>query len=99
MTTVQTTTVTILLKGRSIRTTFLALPDTPNAKTLLGIDFLHDTGLVIDYKHGQWHFHGDRHRCYGFISKDHISNQHREGKPSCDHEDRTTTLAIPPSPD
>ncbi|KAI4471164.1 arf-gap with dual ph domain-containing protein 1-like protein [Holotrichia oblita] len=70
ITTVRSTTVPVLLKGRTIKTTFLALPDTPNAKTLLGVDFLHDAGLVVDYKHAQWHFHGNRHQCYGFLPKD-----------------------------
>ncbi|KAK9746927.1 hypothetical protein QE152_g5730 [Popillia japonica] len=63
-------TATVLLIGRSIKTTFLILPDTPNAKTLSWRNFLYGTDLIVDYKHGQWHFHGDRHRCYRFVPKD-----------------------------
>lgn len=69
MTSVRSTTVPVLLKGRTIMTTFLALPDTPNAKTLLGVDFLHDAGVVVDYKHAQWHFHGSGHQCFRFPTK------------------------------
>ncbi|KAK9728357.1 hypothetical protein QE152_g18090 [Popillia japonica] len=78
MTSVRSTTVPVLLKGRTIMTTFLALPDTPNAKTLLGVDFLHDAGVVVDYKHAQWHFHGSGHQCYGFLPKDQQSFQPEE---------------------
>lgn len=91
ITTVQTTTTTVFLKDRQIETTFLVLPDTPNAKTLLGIDFLHAAGLVIDYKHGQWHFHGDRHRCYKFISKDQLGTASRGSHPEA-------TTSIGPQP-
>lgn len=67
---VKKTTVPVQLKGRTITTTFLILPNTPQAKTLLGIDFIEEAGLVLDFRQRKWHFSESRHKQYGFVQKD-----------------------------
>lgn len=67
---VKTTVATVEVKGRRIDTTFLAIPSTPAAQTLLGVDFIRQLGMVIDMKHNRWHISGSRHENYLFAEKD-----------------------------
>ncbi|KAH0816669.1 hypothetical protein GEV33_006122 [Tenebrio molitor] len=67
---VQSTRASVLVNGKKIPTNFMAIPGSPEAKTLLGVDFLNEAGLVIDYKNHRWHFSGKRHETYGFVHKD-----------------------------
>ncbi|RZB40425.1 hypothetical protein BDFB_010472 [Asbolus verrucosus] len=53
---VKMTTAMVTLNKRKIPTQFIVIPNAPNAKTWLGIDFLQEAGLVIDYKGNRWHF-------------------------------------------
>jgi hypothetical protein len=47
---VQSTRASVLLNGKEIPTNLMTIPGSPEAKTLLGVDFLKEAGLVIDYK-------------------------------------------------
>lgn len=71
---VYTTTVKVKLRGREIPTKFIILPNAPHTKTLLGIDFLRNAGLSIDYKTDRWFYSGSRHETYGFVAKDSMED-------------------------
>lgn len=61
----------VTLKGRTTHTTFYHFPDTPlTSTTLLGIDFLEDAGITVNFKQQNWHYAGSRHRAYKFTRKD-----------------------------
>lgn len=71
---IQTIDAPVTLHGKTTPVTFYVFPDAaPNATTILGIDFLTDAELVINFKIGRWHFHGTRHQTYGFTLKDQES--------------------------
>jgi hypothetical protein len=97
---VQSTRASVLLNGREIPTNFMNIPGSPEAKTLLGVDFLKEAGLVIDYKNHRWHFSGKRHETYGFVHKD--DNSRSSATPSDEEVTRIcvtmSTLSPPISP-
>ncbi|KAJ3658059.1 hypothetical protein Zmor_009825 [Zophobas morio] len=67
---IKTCTLPITLKGRTTATQFIAIPEALNSKTLLRADFLQKSRMVVDYGSQRWHYAGNRHECYGFISKE-----------------------------
>ncbi|GFT82775.1 hypothetical protein NPIL_484931 [Nephila pilipes] len=63
---VYTTSVDIKLEGRVICTPLIALPYAKGNRTLLGIDFLPKSGIVLNLKHRNWFFRDSSHRTYDF---------------------------------
>lgn len=47
----------VVLEGRMIPTTFIVLPGAVNTKTLLGIDFIKNSRIIMDFAKNQWKFH------------------------------------------
>lgn len=69
---VELVTAPVKIQSRTINTTFLVLPGTLNAKTLLGIGFIEDARVAIDFKIEKWHLSGFRHRTFEFIQSDEL---------------------------
>ncbi|KAJ8934576.1 hypothetical protein NQ314_013275 [Rhamnusium bicolor] len=59
----------IVLQGRRIPTTFLAVPDHVNSKTLLGIDFITNGQLILDILKGQWFFEENPLSVFDFFQR------------------------------
>lgn len=53
---VLTTTLEVWLKHKVIKIPFLIFPDATNNETLLGIDFITASGVVIDFHKEKWYF-------------------------------------------
>ncbi|KOB65715.1 Uncharacterized protein OBRU01_22743, partial [Operophtera brumata] len=51
-----TTRVPVIIKKRVIPTTFIIFPEARGNKTLLGVGFLQDAGIVLDIPQYTWHF-------------------------------------------
>ncbi|GFX07241.1 hypothetical protein TNCV_2972181 [Trichonephila clavipes] len=43
-------TVQTVQEGRQFKTTFISLPDAKNNSTLLGVDFLRNTGILLNFR-------------------------------------------------
>lgn len=50
------TTVNVKVKGRTIPTQFVVLPKSSDNRTLLGLDFLEDAGIVLIPRRRAWYF-------------------------------------------
>lgn len=50
--------VHVTLEGRTVPVTFIALPGAEDSRTLLGMDFLRDAGIVLDFCGETW-WYGD----------------------------------------
>ncbi|GFV37225.1 hypothetical protein TNCV_1056291 [Trichonephila clavipes] len=50
---------TIILEGRKFKTPFIILPDAKNNSTLLGVDFLENAGIVLNFRKNCWTFCDD----------------------------------------
>lgn len=88
--TAQVVTAPVTLQGRTLPTTFMILPDTPHAQTLLGIDFIVAAGLVLDFGLRLWHFHKEAQR-HPFTPKD-SSPGHTIGAVSAEPKHRLTPI-------
>ncbi|KYB29879.1 hypothetical protein TcasGA2_TC034535 [Tribolium castaneum] len=53
---VPTVTTNVKLAGKITKTTFIVLSTSEDTKTLLGADFIEDSGVIIDLKHQQFYF-------------------------------------------
>ncbi|GFS75431.1 retrovirus-related Pol polyprotein from transposon 17.6 [Trichonephila clavipes] len=62
-----TTSVDISIQGKVIPTELLILKNARGNRTLLGIDFLTATGIVLDLQRKQWYFTETSHRKYNFV--------------------------------
>ncbi|KAF5281911.1 hypothetical protein FQR65_LT14437 [Abscondita terminalis] len=54
------------LEGRTIKVTFMAIPDHMESKTLLGIDFLTEASVVLNIPKMQWWFEDEPHTKHTF---------------------------------
>ncbi|GFS99972.1 retrovirus-related Pol polyprotein from transposon 17.6 [Trichonephila clavipes] len=62
-----TTSVDISIQGKVIPTELLILKNARGNRTLLGINFLTDAGIVLDLQRKQWYFTETSHRKYNFV--------------------------------
>ncbi|KAJ3661318.1 hypothetical protein Zmor_006603 [Zophobas morio] len=67
---VLTTKVNIVLQNKTVTTQFVCLPNAPDARTLLGIDFIEDAAMVIHFAARQWHFFEKPEESFQFVQKD-----------------------------
>lgn len=61
--------VDVSLQGRKIPTTLTYIRNTPNSKTLLGINFIEDAGLILNFRQRTWSF-GENDRKHPFTQKE-----------------------------
>ncbi|GFY39049.1 uncharacterized protein TNIN_104871 [Trichonephila inaurata madagascariensis] len=59
---------TVLLEGRKFKTPFIILSDTKNNSTLLGVDFLENAGIVLNFRKNCWTFCADSRKSYNFVT-------------------------------
>ncbi|GFS80657.1 hypothetical protein NPIL_173521 [Nephila pilipes] len=64
-----TTSVVIRLEGRVIRTPLIVLPYAKGSRTLLGMNFLQNAGIVRNLKHHNWFCSDSPHRTYDFVKE------------------------------
>ncbi|GBM62381.1 Transposon Tf2-9 polyprotein [Araneus ventricosus] len=67
--TVLKTTVPITVHGRTFRIDLIFLPHAKGNRTLLGVDFLRQSGIVMDMHNNFWYF-GDKPNCRVPFAKD-----------------------------
>lgn len=65
---------TVQLQDRSISTTFVAIPDYVNSKTLLGADFIMEAQLILNLPGNQWSFSDDPNTCYALHGEPAVSS-------------------------
>ncbi|GFU39877.1 transposon Ty3-G Gag-Pol polyprotein, partial [Nephila pilipes] len=68
------TTVTIEIEGRKFDQELIALPNSKRNRTLLGIDFLKKSGIMLDLRKQQWFFADMPQKQFAF--GEHANNQH-----------------------
>ncbi|GFU21153.1 retrovirus-related Pol polyprotein from transposon 297 [Trichonephila clavipes] len=59
---------TVILEGRKFKTPFIILPDSKNNSTLLGIDFLVNAGIVLNFRKNCWTFWDDFRKSYNLAT-------------------------------
>ncbi|GFW07434.1 retrovirus-related Pol polyprotein from transposon 297 [Trichonephila clavipes] len=59
---------TVILEGRKFKTPFIILPDAKNNSTLLGVDFLKNAGIVLNFRKNCWTFWDDFRKSYNFAT-------------------------------
>ncbi|GFU15264.1 retrovirus-related Pol polyprotein from transposon 297 [Trichonephila clavipes] len=59
---------TVILEGRKFKTPFIILPDAKNNSTLLGVDFLENAGIVLNFRKNSWTFWDDFRKSYNFAT-------------------------------
>ncbi|GFX31172.1 retrovirus-related Pol polyprotein from transposon 297 [Trichonephila clavipes] len=57
---------TVILEGRKFKTHFIILPDAKNNSTLLGVDFLENAGILVNFQKNSWTFCDDSRKSYTF---------------------------------
>ncbi|GFW79568.1 retrovirus-related Pol polyprotein from transposon 297 [Trichonephila clavipes] len=62
---------TVILEGRKFKTPFIILPDAKNNSTLLGVDFLENAGIVLNFRKNCWTFCDDSRKSYNFVTPYH----------------------------
>ncbi|GFY31706.1 retrovirus-related Pol polyprotein from transposon 17.6 [Trichonephila clavipes] len=62
------TVQTVLLEGRKFKTPFIILPDAKNNSTLLGVDFLGNAGILLNFRKNCWTFYNDSRKSYNFVT-------------------------------
>nr|XP_034194161.1 uncharacterized protein LOC117610644 [Osmia lignaria] len=60
------TKVDVDLEGRTIPTQFIILPNSKDNRTLLGVDFMEDAGIIINTPQRSWHFIEDPKQEYDY---------------------------------
>ncbi|XP_045462161.1 uncharacterized protein LOC123672192 [Harmonia axyridis] len=60
----------VRLEGKKIPTSFIVLPHSPDNRTLLGMNFLQDAGLVLDIAGGTWFFRDHPNRKFSWFSEE-----------------------------
>ncbi|GFT11618.1 retrovirus-related Pol polyprotein from transposon 17.6 [Nephila pilipes] len=68
------TTVTIEIEGRKFDQELIALPNAKRNRTLLGIDFLKKSGIMLDLRNQQWFFADMPQKQFAF--GEHANDQH-----------------------
>ncbi|GFU54805.1 retrovirus-related Pol polyprotein from transposon 17.6 [Nephila pilipes] len=68
------TTVTLEIEGRKFDQELIALPNAKRNRTLLGIDFLKKSGIMLDLRNQQWFFADMPQKQFAF--GEHANNQH-----------------------
>ncbi|GFS72409.1 retrovirus-related Pol polyprotein from transposon 17.6, partial [Nephila pilipes] len=68
------TTVTIEIEGRKFDQELIALPNAKRNRTLLSIDFLKKSGIVLDLRNQQWFFADMPQKQFAF--GEHANDQH-----------------------
>ncbi|GFU14369.1 retrovirus-related Pol polyprotein from transposon 17.6 [Nephila pilipes] len=68
------TTVTLEIEGRKFDQELIALPNAKRNRTLLGIDFLKKSGIMLDLRNQQWFFADMPQKQFAF--GEHAKNQH-----------------------
>ncbi|GFY67493.1 retrovirus-related Pol polyprotein from transposon opus [Trichonephila inaurata madagascariensis] len=59
---------TVLLEGRKFKIPFIILSDAKNNSTLLGVDFLENAGIVLNFRKNCWTFCDDSRKSYNFVT-------------------------------
>lgn len=104
---VLTTKTYVKLEDRSILTEFIVLPGSKDNRTLLGVDFIDDAGLVIDVPQRSWNFVDAAETHFEFVPEPKpakiLSDQGEEGKIRLQAADAATMKEIakfaqPPPP-
>ncbi|GBM78540.1 hypothetical protein AVEN_244621-1 [Araneus ventricosus] len=67
-----TNQVNVQIKNRVVRTKFIILPESKGNRTLLGLDFLQDAGVVLDLKSRKWYFSDNPHKSFPFENDVHV---------------------------
>ncbi|CAK9806345.1 Activity-regulated cytoskeleton associated protein 1 [Anthophora plagiata] len=80
---------TVSIGNRKILTKFVVLPDSGDNRTLLGIDFLEDAGIVINTPQRTWYFIGQPEQQRAFEPEPPAATDNREVK---SHRKRRTPL-------
>ncbi|GFY17301.1 retrovirus-related Pol polyprotein from transposon 297 [Trichonephila clavipes] len=65
---------TVILEGRKFKTPFTILPDAQNYSTLLGVDFLENAGIVLNFRKNCWNFCDDSQKSYNFVTPYHSTS-------------------------
>ncbi|GFX35247.1 transposon Tf2-6 polyprotein [Trichonephila clavipes] len=65
---------TVILEGRKFKTPFIILPDAKNNSTLLGVDFLENAGIVLNFRKNCWTFCDDSRKSYNFVTPFHSTS-------------------------
>ncbi|GFS73382.1 transposon Ty3-G Gag-Pol polyprotein, partial [Nephila pilipes] len=68
------TTVTLEIEGRKFDQELIALPNAKRNRTLLGIDFLKKSGIILDLRNQQWFFADMPQKQFAF--GEHANDQH-----------------------
>ncbi|GFS79601.1 transposon Ty3-G Gag-Pol polyprotein [Nephila pilipes] len=68
------TTVTLEIEGRKFDQELIALPNAKRNRTLLGIDFLKKSGIMLDLRNQQWFFADMPQKQFAF--GEHANNPH-----------------------
>ncbi|GFS42793.1 transposon Ty3-G Gag-Pol polyprotein [Nephila pilipes] len=68
------TTVILKIEGRKFDQELIALPNAKRNRTLLGIDFLKKSGIMLDLRNQQWFFADMPQKQFAF--GEHANNQH-----------------------
>uniref|UniRef100_A0A2A4K4E5 CCHC-type domain-containing protein n=1 Tax=Heliothis virescens TaxID=7102 RepID=A0A2A4K4E5_HELVI len=69
---VKTATVPVTLCGRTIPTNFIVLPETHDNRTLLGVDFIQDAGIVLNLPQLLFHFLEEPARKYDLYNEEEV---------------------------
>ncbi|GFV01577.1 tyrosine-protein kinase transmembrane receptor Ror2 [Trichonephila clavipes] len=59
---------TVILEGRKFKTPFINLSDSKNNSYLLGVDFLENAGIVLNFRKKCWTFCDDSQKSYNFLT-------------------------------
>ncbi|GFV20628.1 retrovirus-related Pol polyprotein from transposon 17.6 [Trichonephila clavipes] len=59
---------TVILEDRKFKTPFIILPGAQNNSTLLGVDFLENAGIVLNFRKNCWTFCDDSRKSYNFVT-------------------------------
>ncbi|GFW38964.1 transposon Tf2-6 polyprotein [Trichonephila clavipes] len=65
---------TVILEGRKFKPPFIILPDAKNNSTLLGVDFLENAGIVLNFRKNCWTFCDDSRKSYNFVTPYHSTS-------------------------
>ncbi|CAK9827489.1 hypothetical protein ANTRET_LOCUS5177 [Anthophora retusa] len=67
---VQVTELETTLQGRTIKTKFIVLPGSKNNRTLLGVDFIDDAGIILNIPQRSWSYADTLEVQYDFAQED-----------------------------
>ncbi|XP_034840378.1 uncharacterized protein [Maniola hyperantus] len=73
------------LGGRDLPITFMVLPDAADARTLLGLDFITQAGIIVDAPQQVWYFSDSPSTKYDFVTY-HLPSKNDDHSPSQNDE-------------